>query len=68
MINIMAKAKKDKIEEQLEEMPEITKNEVIKGSDFYKEIKKYEGETPLGPLIVAIIIVIAAIILAIIFL
>jgi hypothetical protein len=57
----MPKAKKDRIEEQLEEMPEITKNEVIHESDFYKEIKKYEGKEPLNPLLIIIIVVVLVI-------
>jgi len=61
----MPKPRKDKIEEQLDEMPKITKNEVIQETDFYKAIKKYEGETPMGPLfliIIAAMLVIAAVI------
>jgi uncharacterized membrane protein YidH (DUF202 family) len=55
----MAISKKEKIIESPEDLPIITKNEVIQGTDFYKEIKKYEQKESFNPwLIIAIILVI----------
>ncbi|MFA5333839.1 MAG: hypothetical protein WC376_05085 [Candidatus Nanoarchaeia archaeon] len=62
----MPKAKKDKIENQLGQMSEITKNEVVQENNFYKAIKKYEGKESFNPW--PVIIILIAIILAIIIL
>lgn len=48
---------KAKIEEQLNEMPEITKNEVIQENNFFKAIKKYEKDEPFNPWPIIVIIV-----------
>jgi hypothetical protein len=58
----MPKAKKDIIENQLNQMPDITKNEVIQENNFFKAIKKYEKDEPFNPW--PIIIIVISIILA----
>jgi hypothetical protein len=61
----MPGAKKESIEGQFGEMPEIKKNEVIQGADFYKAIRKYEAKESFSPWL--ILLTIAAIIIALIF-
>lgn len=60
----MPRARKQTIEGLPDEMPEITKNEVIQENNFYKAIKKYEGKEPFN--YVPILVIIAAIIIALI--
>ena len=55
---------KAKIEEQLDEMPKITKNEVVQETNFFKAMKKYEGKESFN--VWPILLIIAAIIIAII--
>ncbi|MDD5053890.1 MAG: hypothetical protein PHT91_03910 [Candidatus Nanoarchaeia archaeon] len=53
--------------EELDSVPEIKKNEVIQETNFYKEIKKYEGKEESGKwkIIIAIILAAAVIMLLI---
>jgi hypothetical protein len=62
----MPLAKKENIRGQSEEIPIITKNEVVQGTNFYKEIKKYEQKESFNPWL--IIAIIALIICGILFL
>jgi hypothetical protein len=50
---------------EMQDLPEITKNEVIQGNNFYEEMKKYEGKESFNYwyIILIIISIIVAIII-----
>ena len=57
----MPKAKKEELSPEFGELPKIAKNEVIQETDFYKEMKKYEGkeESNIWPIIIIIVLITA---------